>query len=107
VWLTVFLVAAGIGGAWVLTETPEEAQTVRVETPVPSDTAPVPAAVSIDELIRQQVDGRTFCEAPPVELTEEQKRSLDEILAKAPIPPTVPADTPDAVINIHRRVVPC
>ena len=60
--------------------------------------------------MRQVVDnltGRPLCDAPPIELTEEQKREVEKTLSTAPIPPTVPADTPGAVSNVHRRLVPC
>ena len=115
-WLAVFLLAAGIGGAWVATGIPDPAQTVRTEAPgVPPAgaapvqvTDPVPAA-SGDDVMRRAIDsvtGQQLCEAPPVELTEEMKRIVEEALAKAPIP-TVPPDTPGGVTNIHRRLVAC
>ncbi len=117
VWLAVFLVAAAIGGARVTTDIPEPAQRVRIEVPAsqPANGPPVqftdPSApvLSIDEVMRQATDnvtGRPFCDSPPVELTEEQKRIVEEALSKAPIP-AVPPDTPGGLINIHRRLVPC
>jgi hypothetical protein len=117
VWVALFLVAAGIGGTWVATEIPEPAQTVRTQAPVSQPAGGTPAqftdasapAPSIDDVMRQAADSvtrRPLCVAPPVELTEEQKRIVDEALSKAPIP-TVPPDTPGGVINVHRRLVPC
>ena len=118
--LAVVLAAGGVGGRWIWTSGPDPAQTVRVEAPPsqPTDgqpawftdpSAPAPP-VGIEELVRQVTDslaGRPLCEAPPVELTEDQKREIERTLSTAPIPPTVPTDTPGAVINIHRRLVPC
>ncbi len=117
VWLAVVLVATGIGAAWVATDIPEPAQTVRIETPASQPargtpvqvTDPSAPALSVDDIMRQATDnvtGRPLCDAPPVDLTEEQKRIVEEALSKAPIPP-VPPDTPGGVINIHRRLVPC
>jgi hypothetical protein len=59
-WLAVFLVAAGIGGAWVATDIPDPVQTVRIEARAaqPAVGAPVQAtepsehASSIDEVMR-------------------------------------------------------
>ena len=118
--LAVCLAAAAIAAAWVLTDTPEEAETVRVEAPAPGP-APGPPAwftdatrpaapLNIDELMRQATDnltGRPLCDAPPIELTDEQKREVEKALSTAPIPPTVPPDTPGAVSNVHQRLMPC
>jgi hypothetical protein len=119
VWLAVFLAAAAIAGARVVTDRPKPEKTVRVEVPLqpiegPSawltDPTASTAPLSIDELMRKVTDNlavRPLCDAPPVELTEEQKQALERTLSTVPIPPTVPADTPGAVSNVHRRLVPC
>jgi hypothetical protein len=50
---------------------------------------------------------RPLCDAPSVELTDEEKQGMERTLPTVPAPLTVPADTPGAVRNVHRPVVPC
>ena len=107
--LAVFLAAAGIAGVWVMTGMQDGGQVVRVDAPAsqPAGSELVPGQ-SIDDMMRKLTEamaGQTFCDAPPVELTEEQKRLVEEIQSTLPPPPTVPGDA--GVTNIHRRVVPC
>lgn len=109
--VAVFLAAAGIAGVLVMTDTQEGGQAVRVDSPASQPADARPAGQSIEDMMRQLTDaaaGQRFCEAPPVELTEEQKQLVERIQSTLPPPPTVPgADPANGVINIHRRVVPC
>ncbi len=113
--LAVLLAAAGIAGVWVVTDSQDSGQTVRVDAPAsqPADAQPagIPAGLTINDIRRQlneAMAGQRFCEAPPVEMTEEQKQLVEKIQSTLPPPPTVPGDTASGVVeNIHRRVVPC
>lgn len=110
------MAAAGIAGVWIMTD----GQVARVDAPASEPADPRPAGItdgsgpgtglSIDDMMRQLTDamaGRTFCDAPPVEMTDEQKQLLEKVLSTLPPPPTVPGQTDGDVINIHRHVVPC
>ena len=106
-----FLAAAGIAGVWVVTDTQDGGQVVRVDAPAsqPAGSGLVPGR-SIDDMMRKLTEAmasQTWCDAPPVELTEEQKRLVEEVQSTLPPPPTVPDYTAGEVTNIHRRVVPC
>jgi hypothetical protein len=109
-WVAVLLAAAGIAGVWVVTDTQDGGQVVRVDAPASQPASGPMPGLSIDEMLRQVTDpmtGQTFCEAPPVELTEEQKQWVEKIQSTLPPPPTVPGLAGGEVTNIHRRVVPC
>jgi hypothetical protein len=115
-WVAVFLAAAGIAGVWVLTDTQDGGQVVRVDAPAsqPADAGPgvvtVPGQQNLDDMMRKLTEAmasQTWCDAPPVELTEEQKRLAEEVQSTLPTPPTVPGYAAGEVTNIHRRVVPC
>jgi hypothetical protein len=109
----VFLGAALIGGAWVLTDRPGPRPAVAVRTTGQSTTT---STLTADQVIGRIIDDvmrRPLCEAPSTTLTPEQQeaveKTISELMTTMPPPPTVPSDStvPEAVTNLHRRMVPC